>query len=40
MLEATEEIVLRKIGGNTNIDRIRSKQNREPYGIQPINEYF
>ena len=31
--------LLRKIVGKTKIDRIRSQQIRESYGIQPINEW-
>ena len=31
--------VLRKIVGKTKIDRIRMQQIREPYDIQPVNEW-
>ena len=37
MLEANEMIILRKIDVKIKIDRIRSQQIRETYGIQPIN---
>ena len=39
MSEANEMKVLRKIVGKTKIDRTRSQQIRESYGIQPINEW-
>ena len=39
MLEANEMKVLRKIIGKTKIDRIRSQQIRESFGIQRINEW-
>ena len=37
MWEANETKVLRKILWKTKIDRMRSRQNRESCGIQPIN---
>jgi hypothetical protein len=39
MLEANEMKLLRKIVGETKIDRIRSQQIRESCGNQPINEW-
>ena len=39
MLEANERTLLRKIVDKTKIDRIRSQQIRESYGVQPINEW-
>ena len=38
-MEANEMKVPRKIVDKTEIDRIRSQQIRESYGIQPINEW-
>ena len=38
MLEENEMKVLRKIDGIRKLDRIRSQQIRESYGIQSINE--
>ena len=39
MMEANEMKVLRKIVRKTKMDRIRRKQIKESYGIQPINEW-
>jgi hypothetical protein len=37
MWEANEMKVLRKICDKTKLDRVRSRQIREFYGIQPVN---
>ena len=39
MLEANEMKVLKRIVGKTQIDKIRSKQIREPCGIETIIEW-
>ena len=39
MSEANEMKILRKIVGETKIDRIRSKKIKEYCGIQSINEW-